>query len=114
MSGEYAKVVLPLPRGNDGFVYRLDKPLDTAKLHDIVRTHGAAVNPGDTVQITKLDFESKRIVFEINGGGKQHFHLREHLQIGMGGATAPVGSTAHPGEGMGARWCSTMGARCRK
>lgn len=101
VSGEFAKAVQALPRGNDGFIYHLDKPLDTVKLHDIVRTHGAAVNPGDRVQISKLDFESKRIVVEINGGGKHHFHLREHLQIGMGGATAPVGSTAHPGEGMG-------------
>jgi hypothetical protein len=101
VSGEYAKVVLPLPRGADGFVYRLDKPLDTAKLHDIVRTHGTAVNTGDKVQITALVFETKRIVIEINGGGKHHFHLREHLQIGMGGAAAPVGSTAHPGEGLG-------------
>jgi hypothetical protein len=101
VSGEYAKVVLPLPRGGDGFVYHLDKPLDTAKLHDIVRTHGAAVNTGDKVQITHLDFETKRIVVEINGGGKHHFHLREHLQIGVGGSTAPVGSTAHPGEGTG-------------
>jgi hypothetical protein len=102
VSGEFVKVVLPLPRGGEGFTYRLDKPLDTARLHDIVRTHGAAVNHGDKVQITALDFESKRIVVDINGGGKRHFHLREHLQIGMGGATAPVGSTAHPGEGTGA------------
>jgi hypothetical protein len=101
VSGEYAKVVQALPRGGDGYVYHLDKPFDTMKLHDIVRTHGAAVNPGDRVQITKLDFESKRIVVEVNGGGKHHFHLREHLQIGMGGSTAPVGSTAHPGEGLG-------------
>jgi hypothetical protein len=102
ISGEFAKVVLPLPRGDDGFTYHVDKPLDTAKLHDMVRTHGAAVNQGDRVQITNLDLQSRRIVFEINGGGKKHFHLRDHLQIGMGGATAPVGSTAHPGEGMGA------------
>lgn len=102
ISGEFAKVVLPLPRGDDGFTYHVDKPLDTVKLHDMVRTHGAAVNQGDRVQITKLDLESKRIVFEINGGGKKHFHLRDHLQIGLGGTTAPVGSNSHPGEGMGA------------
>jgi hypothetical protein len=101
VSGEFAKDVLPLPRGGDGFTYRVDKPLDTVKLHDIVRTHGAAINPGDKVQITKIDLESKRIVLEINGGGKKHFHLREHLQVGVGGTTAPVGSTAHPGEGLG-------------
>jgi hypothetical protein len=101
VGGEYAKVVEALPKGNNGFVYHVGKPLDTAKLHDIVRTHGASANPGDRVQITKLDFESRRIVVEINGGGKHHFHLREHLQIGVGGTTAPVGSTAHPNEGLG-------------
>jgi hypothetical protein len=101
VSGEYAKDVLALPRGNDGFIYHLDKPLDTAKLHDIVRTHGAAVNPGDRVQITQLDFDSKKIVVEINGGGRHHFHLRDHLQVGMGGGVAPVGSATRPGEGTG-------------
>jgi hypothetical protein len=101
VSGEFAKVVLALPRGGDGFVYRVDKPLDTRKLHEIVRTHGAAVNPGDKIQITKIDLESKRIVFEINGGGKKKFHLREHLQIGLGNTTAPVGSVSRPGEGLG-------------
>jgi len=102
VSGEFAKAVLSLPRGGDAFVYHVGKPLDTAKLHDMVRTRGAAVNGGDKVQITQLTLEAKRIVFEINGGGTRHFHLRDHLQVGMGGATNPVGSNAHPGEGMGA------------
>ena len=101
VSGEYAKVVVALPRGNDTFIYHVDKPLDTSKLHDVVRTHGAAANPGDRVQITHLDFDAKKIVVEINGGGRHHFHLRDHLQVGMGGTVAPVGSTPHPGEGTG-------------
>jgi hypothetical protein len=102
VSGEFAKAVLALPRGGAEFVYQPGKPLDTAKLHDLVRTHGAAINNGDRVQITRLTFEAKRIVFEINGGGRTHFHLRDHLQVGMGGATNPVGTNAHPGEGLGA------------
>lgn len=101
VSGEYAKAVVALPRGGDAFTYRVDKPLDSARLHDVVRTHGAAANPGDRVQITKLDFLSSKIVVEINGGGKRHFHLRDHLEVGMGGSTAPVGSAPHPGEGLG-------------
>jgi len=109
VSGEYAKAVQPLPRGHDVFTYHVDKPLDSAKLHDLVRTHGAAVNPGDRVQITKLDFESSKIVVEINGGGKQHFHLRDHLQIGLGGATNPVGNGQHPGEGMGSTFVLDYG-----
>ena len=102
VSGEYAKVVLALPRGKEGFTYRLGQALDTARLHDMVRTRGAAVNTGDTAQITAIEFHPKAIVFLINGGGKRHFHLREHLEIGIGGSTAPVGSTPHPGEGTGA------------
>jgi hypothetical protein len=102
VSGEFAKAVLSLPRGGDAFTYHVGKPVDTAKLHDMVRTHGASVNSGDKVQITRLTFEAKRIVFEINGGGKTHFHFRDHLQVGMGGATNPVGTNAHPGEGRGA------------
>jgi hypothetical protein len=102
VSGEFAKAVLALPRGGDAFAYRVDKPLDTARLHDMVRTHGASVNSGDKVQITRLTFEAKRIVVEINGGGSRHFHFRDHLQVGMGGATNPVGTNAHPGEGLGA------------
>jgi hypothetical protein len=101
VGGEYAKVVEALPKGNNGFVVHVGKPLETAKLHDIVRTHGAVANPGDRVQITKLDFESRRIIVEINGGGRHHFHLRDHLQVGMGGATAPVGSSANANEGLG-------------
>jgi hypothetical protein len=101
VSGEFAKMVLPLPRGSDAFVYRVDKPLDTARLHDMVRTHGAAVNNGDKVQITQLTLEAKRIVLEINGGGKRHFHLRDHLQVGMGNTTNPIGTGVHPGEGTG-------------
>jgi hypothetical protein len=104
VSGEFAKAVLSLPRGGDSFVYHVGKPLDAAKLHDMVRTHGAAVNNGDRVQVTRLTFESKRIVFEVNGGGARHFHFRDHLQVGMGGATNPVGTNAHPGEGLGANF----------
>lgn len=101
VSGEYAKAVVALPKGNGLFVYRVDKPLDTAKLHDIVRTHGAAANAGDRVQITRLDFNEKKIVVELNGGGRHHFHLRDHLQVGMGGTMGPVSNDSHPGEGMG-------------
>lgn len=101
VDGEYAKAVMALPRGRDGFTVRVGKQLDTATLHDLVRTQGQAVGAGDKVQITKIEFQSKRIVLEINGGGKKHFHLRDHLQIGMGAGTAPIGSSSHPGEGTG-------------
>ena len=49
-------------------------------------THGAAVNSGDHVQITKLDFRDHTIVVDVNGGGRGKKNWRDHIQIGMGGA----------------------------
>ena len=101
VDGEYAKAVVALPRGKDGFTMAVGKPLDSERLHDLVRTQGVAASPGDQVQITGIEFQSKRIVLQINGGSKKHFHLLEHLQIGMGNGTAPVATASHPGEAMG-------------
>jgi hypothetical protein len=103
VDGEFAKTVQPLPRGKQGFKIPVGKPLDPSKLLEAVRTEGAAASKGDTVQITSIEFRSKEIVFEINGGAKKHFHLRDHLQVGMGGSTSPVSRPdAHPRDGQGA------------
>jgi len=103
VDGEFAKMVEPLPRGKQGFKLPVGKPLDSSKLLEAVRTEGAAASKGDTVQITNIEFRSKEIVFEINGGGKKHFHLRDHLQVGMGGSTSPISRPdAHPHDGQGA------------
>jgi len=79
------------------------------------------VNTGDNVQITKLEFRDHQIIVDVNGGGRGKRRWRDHLQIGLGGATVPtVQSTSTqdqgpPGmqPGMAARsfWNST--SRCR-
>jgi len=51
---------------------------------------GIAVNPGDTVQITRVEFREKEIAIDLNGGSAHHFRLRDHLQVGM---SAPTVST---------------------
>jgi hypothetical protein len=89
VSGEFAKAVKPLPAGNKGFKIEVGKKLDEKELTSALRNHGAAASPGDTVQITQLEFRAKEILVLINGGGRKKFHLREHLQVGMGGATTP-------------------------
>lgn len=114
VSGEYAKAAVALPRGPDSFTYRIDKPLDAAKLHDMARTHGIAANPGDRVQITKLDFLSSKIVVQVNGGGKKHFHLLDHLEIGAGYPSTPVGTGSHPGEGVGSTFVLDYGHPLRE
>lgn len=94
VDGEFARVVHSLPSGKKGFRVVVGKPLDEKSLQQAVANSGAAANPGDTVQITNLDFREKEIVVEINGGGRKKFRLREHLQIGIGGAPYPTTTTA--------------------
>src|SRR5271156_24254 len=91
VDGEFARVVQPLPGGKKGYKVPAGKPLDMQRLSDALRLNGTAAGQGDTVQITSIDFRSDQIVLMINGGGKKHFHLRDHLQIGVGGmATTPT------------------------
>jgi hypothetical protein len=85
VSGEFAKAIKPLPAGKDGFLVFVGKPVAFDQLDRAVATHGAAVNSGDHVQITKLDFRDHTIVVDVNGGGRGKKNWRDHIQIGMGG-----------------------------
>jgi hypothetical protein len=85
VSGEFAKAVKPLPAGKEGLVVMVGKPLDASIADRAVATHGAAVNSGDSVQITKLDFRDRQIVVDVNGGGRGKKSWKDHLQIGFGG-----------------------------
>src|SRR5579864_2623509 len=85
VSGEFAKAVKSLPAGKEGFNLSVGKPLNTELLDRAVATHGAAVNSGDNVQITGLEFRGHQIVVDVNGGGRGKHHWRDHIQIGMGG-----------------------------
>jgi hypothetical protein len=100
VDGEFAKAIHPLPHEKTGYKIAVGKPLDLQNLQDEVRRQGAIAASGDTVQITRVEFRSKEIAVQINGGGKRKFHLREHLQVGIGDAPPPVMSD-HPEEGRG-------------
>lgn len=94
VSGEYAKAIKPLPAGKEGFIVHIGQPLDANMLDRQVATHGAAVNTGDHVQITKLEFRDKEIIVDLNGGGRGKKRLRDRIHIEMGGIpTARTTST---------------------
>lgn len=84
VDGEYAKAVRPIPGKKKGFRILVGKPVDPQSLSDALRLWGTAANPGDTVQVTGVDFRSHDILVQINGGGKRHFHWLQHLQISAG------------------------------
>ena len=104
VSGEFAKAVKPLPGGKKGLKIPVGKAVNEKELQQALRTGGIAASPGDTVQITALEFRSKEIVIQVNGGGKKSYRLRDHLQVGMGGVPVsriPQGPDVKSNEGNG-------------
>jgi hypothetical protein len=93
VSGEFARVVRPVPSGKKGFKIEPGETFDDAQLRQLLTKHGSAANPGDTVQITRIDFKDKEIVIELNGGGRKHHRWRDHISIGVGGAPMPQVTT---------------------
>ncbi len=89
VSGEFAKVVKPLPAGKKGYKVPVGKPIDDKNLQTALRFQGVAARPGDTVQITSIEFHPKEIIIQVNGGGHKKFNLRDHLTIGMDGGGGP-------------------------
>jgi hypothetical protein len=85
VDGEFAHAVRSIPTGKDGFVIYPGKPIDQAMLRRLLASHGAAMNPGDSVQITALQFKKTRIYVLLNGGGKGHSSWRDRLQLGVSG-----------------------------
>src|SRR6266446_9822583 len=99
VSGEFAKAVKPLPAGKEGLHVNVGKPQDSGLLDRAVATHGAAVNTGDNVQITKLEFRDHQIIVDLNGGGRGKRRWRDHIQFGMGGGYPPMQTTSTQDQG---------------
>jgi len=93
VSGEFSNATRALPAGKDGFIHNVGKPLSQELLQRAVATHGAAVNIGDSAQITRLEFHEHTILVDVNGGGRGKRHWRDHIQIGMGGGIPTARTT---------------------
>jgi hypothetical protein len=85
VSGEFAKATKSLPAGKEGLIVYVGKPLNTELINRALATHGAAINTGDKVQITSLDFRDHQIIVDLNGGGRGKKHLRDRFHIELSG-----------------------------
>lgn len=85
VSGEFAKATKSLPAGKEGLIVYVGKPLNTELMNRALATHGAAINSGDKVQITSLDFRDHQIIVDLNGGGRGKKHLRDRFHIELSG-----------------------------
>src|SRR5579862_1367817 len=94
VSGEFARMVTSLPAGKKGFHLKAGEPLDSSEVQRAILSSGAAVNSGDKVQITKVDFRDNEILVEINGGPNgNRGSWRDHLHLDLGGGDPLPGST---------------------
>jgi hypothetical protein len=93
VSGEFAKATKSLPAGKEGLIVYVGKPIQADMLERALATHGAAVNNGDKVQITKLEFRDKEIIVDLNGGGRGKKRLRDRIHIEMGGIPTATTTT---------------------
>lgn len=90
LNAEFAWTRKPFPMGQPGLTIKPDGHLfpDDANLKQLVAMKGEAAKPGERVQITNVTFKGNDIVLEINGGGKKKTKWYQHVQVGIGGATA--------------------------
>ena len=87
---EIAVNKVPLPRGGRGVRVDSQGKLDKADADSQLKSNGLAIKPGMPVEISKITFKAKEIVFELNGGGRKKSKWYQHLEIGVGMDTVPI------------------------
>jgi hypothetical protein len=85
VSGEFARVVQPIPAGKSGLHIKVGQQPDQKGLGLAIASSGSAINPGDKAQITSLEFKEREIIVNINGGGRGKKRLRDRIHLEVGG-----------------------------
>lgn len=89
LTAEFATARVILPRSKKPLVIHSNGQYDRSAWDNALQEGGPAARLGDEIQITRVQIESNKIVFEINGGTKSG-HWYDHVQVGMGGGMSPV------------------------
>lgn len=87
LTAEFVFARRTLPLGLQEIVIR-DGQIATPAAQDLdqmAQQHGAAVKPGERVQITNVFIKDNKITCEINGGPKKKTKWYQHVQVGVGG-----------------------------
>jgi len=91
LTAEYATVKTYLPRSKKPLPFESTGSWDKEKWEELGRELGPAARVGDLVQVTRVSIEGDKIVLEINGGTRKKSHWYEHVEVGVGSRTSPVG-----------------------
>jgi hypothetical protein len=90
LTSEFATVKVPLPRSRKPLDVKTDGSYDKTQWTELGKALGPAARTGDLVQVTHVEIEKDSIILEINGGMRAKGGWKDHVSIGMGGATNPV------------------------
>ena len=90
LMAEFATAKTILPRSKKPLPFDSAGTWDKQVWAEAGKEFGPAARVGDQVQVTRVTIESDKILLEINHGMKGHGNWRDHVQVGMGGATSPI------------------------
>jgi len=91
LMSEYATVKAYLPRSKKPLPFESTGTWDKQAWAAAGQQFGPAARVGDLVQITHVNIEDDKIIFEINGGMKgKGGHWYDHVQVGMGPSLSPI------------------------
>ena len=113
LTAEYATVKAPLPRSRKPLDFDSSGSWDKAQWDKAGKELGPAARLGDIVQVTSIDVEKEAIVLVINNGMKSKSNWKDHVQVGIGGGTVPIGqrgnSNAPGGTSIAVRFKGSIG-----
>src|SRR5262249_41096763 len=99
LTAEYATLKAYLPRSKKPLAFESTGKYDVKQWEEIGKELGPAARTGDLIQITKVTIEHDKILLEINGGIKSGRRWFDHVQVGMGNPSGPIGQSGTPTAG---------------
>jgi hypothetical protein len=72
---------VPLPRGKRGVRVDAQGKLDQRDAQKEMHFNGMAMQAGMPAEITKIEFKSKELIIEVNGGGRSGKKWYQHIEI---------------------------------
>src|SRR5260370_19654390 len=99
LTAEYATLKAYLPRSKKPLAFESTGKYDPKEWEEIGKQLGPAARTGDAVQITKVTLEHDKILLEINGGITSGRKWYDHVSVGMGNPSGPIGQSGTPTAG---------------
>jgi hypothetical protein len=99
LTAEYATLKAYLPRSKKPLAFESTGKYDVKEWEEAGKQLGPAARTGDLIQVTKVTLEHDKILLEINGGITSGRKWWDHVSVGMGNPSGPIGQSGTPTAG---------------